>query len=480
MVKRLIPEGLKQRISQLPNGPGVYLFKDRQRIPVYIGKALSIKKRVISHFRFFGETFSKEGRMLSEVQWIDFIETSTEAEALLLESSLVKENQPKYNQELKDDKSYPFLKITQEEFPRLLVVRERKPDGGKYFGPYTNQRHLRQAVSMLRRIFPLRTCNPIPKKVCLMYHLDQCHGPCVGEINAEAYEDIVRELQFFLEGRREVLVKTLLKRMKEHSSKREYEEANRLWLEVKALSAAPNPVRTARMDKNLLESLQQTLRLSRLPVRIEGFDISNISGKEAVGSLVVFFDAKPLRSAYRKFRIKTVQGIDDYEMMREVIRRRYRRLLDEKEALPDLVVIDGGRGHLGAAKGELDKLNLMELPIISIAKQHEYLFSPDREKPYVLPQSSPILQLIQRLRNEAHRFAITYHRKLHKKEMINSLLDRILGVGPKTKAKLLKKFGTISKIRSLSEKDLMLESGLSENIAKNIFKKTHEGIAHEK
>lgn len=468
MAERKLANALERRVGELPEHPGVYLFKDSEKHPLYIGKALSIRKRVRSHFRYFGESFSKEGRMLNEVSVIDFIETPSEAEALLLEASLIKENQPKYNQELKDDKSYPFLKITAEEFPRLLVVRNRKSDGGKYFGPYTSSSLLRQAVSMLRRLFPMRTCNPLPDKVCLMYHIRQCKGPCVGEIDVERYGQIVRELELFLQGRRDILVRSLFKRMKLLSAKREYEEARSIFGEIKALSAVPQSAHSRKQDSRALANLQQAFALPRIPSRIEGFDISNISGKEAVGSVVVFVDGKPSRKDYRRFRIKTVKGIDDYQMMREVVRRRYRRALNEKETLPDLVVIDGGKGHLGAAKLELDALNLGDLPILSIAKQHEYIFSPDREKPHIFPQSSPHLQLVRHLRDEAHRFAINYHRRLHKKEALISILDEIPGVGPKTKQKLLKKFGTISRVKVLTEKELVALGGLNKKVARNI------------
>ena len=472
-MKSNIPDDLKKRIRELPESPGIYLFKNRDKVPIYIGKALSIKKRVMSHFRCLGEIFSKEGRMLGEVRAIDFIHTPSEAEALLLEAAFVKENQPKYNQILKDDKSYPFLKITNEEFPRLLIVRRRTPDGGKYFGPYTNPRLLRQALSMLRGLFPMRTCSHIPRKVCLRYHIRQCCGPCVGAGGAASYGQIVKELEFFLKGRRDVLVKSLIKRMKAHSAKREYEQAGNIFEEIKALSEVPKVARPAKADLEVLELLRRELSLPRLPVRIEGFDISNISGTDAVGSMVVFENGKPLRRAYRKFRIKTVEGIDDYRMMREVIRRRYTRVLNEKEALPDLVLIDGGKGHLSAAKGEFEKLNLGNLPLVSIAKQHEYIFTPERDHPRILPQSSPILQLIQRLRDEAHRFAITYHRALHKKEALTLRLEQIPGLGSKTITKLLKKFGTIAAIKTRSENQLMTELGLSKKTAGNILGATH-------
>lgn len=415
----MIPESLRQRIQDLPDRPGVYLFKDREKTPVYIGKALSIRKRVLSHFSHFGQTLSKEGKMLGELRRIDFIETPTEAEALLLEASLVKERQPKYNQELKDDKSYPFLKITAEEFPRLLIVRKRPTDGGRYYGPYTSVRLLKQAVTMLRVLFPMRTCQPMPNKVCLMYHIGQCKGPCVAEINRDQYRVMVKELGLFLEGRRDVLLKALFRKMKEHSKQREYEKAQVVYQEIKALSLIPKRGVSRQESAQILQNLREVLSLPRLPVRIDAFDISNIAGKEAVGSMVVFIDAKPSRENYRRFKIRTVEGIDDYEMMREVIRRRYTRVLEEKQPWPDLVVIDGGKGHLAAAKKELDRLGFKTLPILSIAKQHEHLFLPARETALILPQNSPVLQLIQHLRDEAHRFAITYHRKLHRDTLLN-------------------------------------------------------------
>ena len=415
LMTRLIPDYLKQRISELPDKPGVYFFKDRGSEPVYIGKALSIRKRVMGHFRYFGEGFSKEGVMLGRVARIDFIETANEAEALLLEASLVKEIQPRYNQELKDDKSYPFLKITAEEYPRLVIVRGRKSDGGKYFGPYTDVRLLRQAVKMLRRQFPMRTCKKLPKKVCLMYHIGLCKGPCEGYQEKNSYMATVKELGNFLEGRRDAMVRSLSKRMKEYSAEKEYEKAKTLYEEIRALSAVP-AVRAKREAGDVLAELKQALSLPEIPRRLECFDISNIQGREAVGSMVVFVDGKPSRGDYRRFRIKTVRGIDDYEMMREVVRRRYSRAVAEKQTMPDLIVIDGGKGHLAAAKKELDALNLQELPIVSLAKQHEHIFSPGRERPHVLPQSSQALQTIRHLRDEAHRFAITYHRKLHRKE----------------------------------------------------------------
>ena len=414
----MIPETLKKRIQELPSRPGVYLFLDRDGKVIYIGKALSIKKRVAGHFHHFDNGFSKEGILLSQVRSIDALETPTEAEALLLEAALVKEKLPKYNADLRDDKSYPFLKITAEEYPRLLIVRERKADGGKYFGPYTNVRLLRQALRWLRREFPLRTCRKLPKKVCLMYHIGQCAGPCEGLQSAAGYNETRKELEKFLLGRRDALVKSLTRRIKEHAAKREYERAQSLFEITRALSSVPVTGPAPKGIESVLDQAQNIFLLPAPPRHIECFDISNIHGKEAVGSMVVFRDAKPRRSEYRRFKIRTVEGIDDYRMMREVVGRRYRRLLGEKTALPDLVVIDGGRGHLMAAKKELDALGLEKLSLISIAKQHEIIFSPGRETPLILPGRSNVLQLIRHLRDEAHRFAISYHRLLHRKEAL--------------------------------------------------------------
>src|SRR3990167_190205 len=465
----VIPGFLSHRIRQLPNSPGVYLFKDRDSKPVYIGKALSIRKRVLSHFRCFGEHFSKEGKMLFEVRRIDFIETPTEADALLLEASLVKENQPKFNQELKDDKSYPYLKITSEAFPRLLVVRGRKADGGKYFGPYTSGRLLNQAVRMLRRLFPMRTCHPIPDKVCLMYHIAQCKGPCVGEIDKEKYGEIVKELGLFLEGHRAALVRGLTRRMKEYSAGRQYEKAKSVYEQIRALSSLPQADVLKKRTSQVLAALKDAFSLPKEPERMEGFDISNITGREPVGSMVVFLNGRPARSEYRRFRIKTVKGINDYDMMREVIRRRFTRFLEEKQVPPDLVVIDGGKGHLSAAGDELRKLGLGKIPMISIAKQHEHLFELGREAARIYPQNSPLLQMIQHLRDEAHRFAITLHRRLHRKEALVSRLDEIRGVGPKTKERLLKKFGTISAIRNASEAKIIEKCSVTAKAAKKIL-----------
>ncbi len=460
-----LPKYLKIRLQEMPERPGVYFLKNRDNEIIYIGKALSLKKRIAGHFRFFGQGLSKETLMMSQVARIDILETPTEAEALLLEASLVKEQLPKYNQMLRDDKSYPFLKITAEEYPRLLVVRERKADGGKYFGPYTSASLLRQAVRWLRREFPMRTCKKLPAKICLMYHIGQCAGPCENRQTKNDYLTTVKELQFFLEGRRDAIVRSLAKRMKLFSRQHEYEKAQTHYELMKALSSVPSRLSSKMEPSQVLADFQKVFSLPSLPRRVECYDISNIQGQQPVGSMVVFQDGKPSRADYRRFHVKTVKGIDDYRMMREVVGRSYRRRLEEKKPLPDIVVIDGGKGHLMAAKAELDILGLAQLPIVSIAKEHEIIFSPHRQRPYVLSGSSPVLQLLRHLRDEAHRFAIGFHRRLHRKAALLSQLDCIHGLGAKGREKLLKNFGTVAKIKRIKSEELIQKAGLNRKVA---------------
>lgn len=458
---------LLPQIKKLPDSPGVYLMQDKRGAIIYIGKASSLKKRVGSYFHRHLAN-DRTGLLVSQVKKIDVISTSSEAEALLLEASLVKQHRPKFNIDLKDDKSYPFLKITLgEEYPRLLVTRRKIADGSVYYGPFVEAGLLRQAVSILRRLFPMRTCHPILKRLCLMYHIGQCTGPCVGQMTQEAYLQIVRELMMFLDGRRTQLIQDLAKRMREHSGKREYEQAARLRDQIQALSTV-KAVGRVKPGREVLSQLKEALSLPHLPRRIEAFDISNISGKQAVGSMVVFLDGKPARSEYRRFRIREVSGVDDYRMMREVVKRRYTRVLNERLVLPDLVVIDGGRGHLKSAKQELNLLNLNDLPVIGIAKEHEHLFSYHRASPYIFPQSSPILHLIQHLRDEAHRFAIQYHRLLRKKEQVLSELDEIEGVGPRRKKLLLDHFRSLKRLKKASGCEIKQVKGIDEKTANQI------------
>ncbi len=463
-------DALKAFIRTCPKTPGVYIIKDQAGVPVYIGKAKSLRSRLDSHFGPVVHPEFKEMLIRREAVKIDLVRTATEAEALLLESSLIKNHQPKYNRALKDDKSYPYLKITQEEFPRLIVVRGRTSDGARYYGPYTNVRLLRQAVSMLRRHFPMRTCDPMPAKVCLLYHIGQCPGPCASHVDRAGYMAGVKELCNFLDGNHAALTRSLSRRMKEAAADRKFELAKLYRDQIQALSAvaAGRSAHIVADRPSALQDLQRTLGLSKFPARIECFDISNNQGKNPVGSMVVMIDGRPDRQEYRRFKVRTVEGIDDYAMMREVVSRRYERLLSEKKPLPDLVMIDGGQGHLAAAKETLDGLNLADLDVISIAKQHEYLYKPGRSLPYVLPPASPVLQMLRQLRDEAHRFAITFYRALHRKDMRATELDAIPGIGPVKRARLFRAYRTTGALRGRTAAEIAEVAGIDLKSAKSV------------
>lgn len=407
---------IEKKLRKIPASPGVYLFFGKNRAPLYIGKASNLKKRITGYFRKKYHSPRTEA-LVSEIRDIDYISTLSSAEALIYEAGLIKQKKPKYNVELKDDKSYPFLKLTiTEKFPRLFIIREKKNDGSLYYGPYTNVKLLKKALSVITEIFPLRSCKRMPRKRCLKAYIKQCASPCDGSISRPEYKKIVNQTKLFLEAKREDLLKMLSDKMKTASKSLDYENAIALRDKIEALSAMWKGRKPPPPLNKDLSRLKDVLELRVLPARIEAFDISDIYGKEAVGSMVSFFSARPRKDEYRRFRIKNVDGINDYACLREVIRRRYSRLLKEKAGLPDLILIDGGRAHLNVAIDELDKMGPLKIPVISIAKRKEYIYAADKRKPLVLPRNSPALKLIMRIRDEAHRFAISYHKLLRKKK----------------------------------------------------------------
>jgi excinuclease ABC subunit C len=410
---------LKDKISALPDSPGVYKFKDAAGTIIYIGKAKSLKKRVQSYFSRYLD--AKTQALVARIADVEHLFVSTESQAQILEAALIKENRPQYNIDLKDDKSFPWVCITNEKVPLVSICRNKKASRGKndtaaYFGPYTNAALLRQALKVIRHIFGFRSCGTLPKQPCLYYRLRLCPAPCAGKISAAQYREIVREIEMFLDFRHEELIAKLTDAMDQAAQGQRFEEAGRFRDQINALSAVWSES-SDRKSADELEDLGKLLGLPGLPERIEAFDISNISGTNATGSMVSFFRGIADKNNYRRFRIKTVAGVNDYDMMREVVRRRYRRLIDEKRPFPDLVLIDGGRQHLAAAKDELRKLGIT-LPLVSIAKDRENIYMADKDVPVKLPFDTPALNLIRRIRDEAHRFAITYHRLLRKKKMV--------------------------------------------------------------
>ena len=450
---------LRERISRLPQQPGVYLFRDAQGAVLYVGKAVSLRDRVGSYLQPPHRLAPRIAQLVGRISDVDVRPVNSEAEALLLETQLIKSYRPKYNVAFRDDKSFPLLKLTHEPFPRLLLTRTRKADGARYFGPYADPGLLRQALQFFRRVFPLRTCRTFPKTPCLEYHLGQCLAPCVGYVDEAAYRRIVENLAAFLEGRRDDVLKDLTRRMREASRRHHFEEAARLRDQIQALSSAIVAKEKSALA-GPLEQLQLVLKLAAIPHRIEAFDISDIHGQDAVGSMVMFVDARPRKADYRMFKIETVHGIDDVKMMREVIRRRYGGSLAASLPMPDLILVDGGKGQLGAALEALREVS-KEIPAIGLAKRFEHIIVPQQSEPIVLLPTSPVLHLVQHIRNEAHRFAITYHRRLRRRRARISALDENPGIGPARRALLLRRFGSITKLRSASVEDVVVAARIS-------------------
>ena len=407
-------EKIKFKISSLPNAPGVYLFKDALGKVIYVGKAKSLKKRVNSYF--FRALSGKTAVMMSNVADIEYRVVPTEAMALLLEAGLVHQYMPRYNVMLRDDKSFPFVKITNEDFPRIYITRKREADGARYLGRYTSANLLREVLKVIRRLLPYRTCKNLPRKACIYYRLKLCPAACIKKISKEEYAQVLEKISLILEGKAGVLVKKLTQEMEVKSAAREFEKAAEIRDQIGALSSIGKS-RAGVSRKDELDDLKALLDLDKLPERIEAFDISNISGKEATGSMVSFFRGEPDKNNYRRFRIKTVEAIDDYRMLAEVIKRRYSRVVKERLALPDLILIDGGWAHLLTAERELRKLGV-KIPLMSIAKEQENIYVRGRRKPMKLTQDTPALNFIRRIRDEAHRFAVSYHHLLRRKKTI--------------------------------------------------------------
>ncbi len=457
-----------KKISILPNKPGVYLMKDRLSRIIYVGKASKLKARVAAYFRS-GKKFSfQKQTLIDSITDLDYIVTGTEVDALLLEANLIKQHQPKYNVSLKDDKSYPHLKLTSnEDFPRLFITRKKKEDGATYYGPYTDVKLLREALALMRKIFPLRKCRSFPKKPCLDYHLGQCLAPCIGRVNVAFYNQIVKELILFLEGKSQRLIDELASRMNDASGKRDFEEAARIRDRIEALLRIVRKSPTS-ASGSYLEELKVVLGLSILPRRIFAYDISDIQGALACGVKVSFWMGKLDKSGYRRFRIKGADKIDDYKMMKETISRSFKELLKRKEPLPDLLIIDGGKGHVRAVQEEMDSLGLGNIPVVGIAKKFEQIFFPLKNDPLILPPDSRSLKLIQRIRDEAHRFALQYHLTLRRKGVSKSALDQIKGVGPLRKRELINYFGSVDKIKRARIQGLLRVDKIDRKTAESI------------
>jgi excinuclease ABC subunit C len=583
---------LAEKLDSLPAEPGVYQFKNAEGKVIYVGKAQSLRSRVRQYFAPSRAADAKLDALVSKIADVELIVTDSEVEALILEANLIKKLKPRYNVSLKDDKSYPYIVITNEPYPRVFVTRKVVRDGSRYFGPYTDVKTMRFALKTVRDIFMIRSCNydltdeSIAKrkfKICLDYHIKKCEGPCEALVTRQHYNEMIDKVAQVLKGRVDSVVESLKREMEHQASGLQFEDAAKSRDRARALSVyserqkvvdvkqvdrdiialaikgddASGVVFKVREGKvlgshhyylstvegreegevleNLIErhylehedipgeislsapiasagvvgswlakkrgetvlldvpkggekarllamvrknaeflleelelqrmkrgdfvphsvqALQRDLRLPTLPRRIECFDISNTQGSDSVASMVVFVDAKPRKSEYRKFKIRTVSGPDDFASMREVVERRYSKLVEEEAPLPDLIMVDGGKGQLSSAVGVLQRLGLTAVPTIGLAKRLEEVFLPAEGEPVSIPRTSSGLRLLQHIRDEAHRFAITYHRAIRTKRILATELDLIKGVGKKRATELLEAFGSVQGVKFATEEQI--------------------------
>ncbi len=590
---------LEEKIDQVPDRPGVYLYKDAKSQVIYIGKAASLRSRVRSYFQESRVRDPKTDALVGQIRDLDYIVTGNELEALILESNLVKKHRPRYNIILRDDKHYPFLRLTtDEEFPRLVVARRVQKDGAAYFGPFYPATAMRQTLRLVRQLFPLRTCRikidgTLPRP-CLQYYIHRCNAPCTGWETREGYAKTVALVQRFLEGGNDDLAMELTREMEAAAAALKFERAASLrdqiqalntvrerqkiisteeadqdivgavrqgadacvqlffvrkgrlmgresfffdrvsgWSDGEVLSAfvrqfyardvTPPPEillseeppetaltaewlgqrRAGRVELHapqrgkrrelvamaeenaalalqthllargnrlqlVLDELERALNLPGPPHRIEGFDVSTIQGSETVASMVVWQDGEMKKDDYKRYKIRTVTGTDDFAAMREVLTRRYGRALEGEGVFPDLILLDGGRGQLHAGMKALEDLGLDYLPIASLAKRAEEVYTPEHLQPLVLDMGSPALQVLQKVRDESHRFAISYHKKLRQRRTISSVLDQIPGVGPTVRTSLLKTLGSAKGVREASVAELAAVPKVTPKLAQRI------------
>ena len=425
------------KVKEFPQTPGVYLLKDSAGRVIYVGKAKNLRSRAGSYFQKAAGEELRTASWVKEICDVDFLECESEVDALLAESRLIKDIQPKHNEKLKDDKSFPYLMITtREDFPRIEVTREPPQRGSKLYGPFANAGALRGAVQVLQRIFKFRTCSLDIEadderwqwfRPCLLASIDQCTAPCNLRISKDEYRQDIRRLQMFLDGKKAALLSQLRSEMEIASKNLEFEVAARLRDEIHLLETLDQrgdldthvqPEVFYIDPKKGLVGLRKVLKLSHTPRTIEGVDIAHLGGDETVASLVQFIDGLPFKHGYRRYRIREVQGIDDFQCMHEVVARRFQRLQDQSEVFPDVLLIDGGKGQLNAAMAAFSELQITPPTVISLAKREEEIYLPHQEQPLRLSRHAYALRLLQYVRDESHRFAQHYHHILRRKSTL--------------------------------------------------------------
>ncbi len=505
-----ISEAIRSKLSTLPHKPGVYLHKDRFGTVIYVGKASNLRKRVNQYFhpsRRMGWDL-KFNALVEAIHDFDFHVVRSDPEAYLLEGKLIKEFKPRYNVSFRDDKRFLMLKVNlNDPIPNFTFTRLKKDDGARYFGPFANSGALRNTLGLAQKQFNLRGCRVFTPgeadyKHCLYAHLKYCTAPCVGNVSRDQYLEQVKAACDFLEGQCREMKPQLEAEMKKAAAAQDFERAaqlrdliqdlERTWKRTEKFARVPYNLPLSINPENDLLELAKVLGLPAPPQRIEGFDISNISGTFAVASLVSFKNGRPDRANYRRFKIKTVAGQDDFASVAEVVHRRYSRLKREAEnldsdspatagappetfnlkasAFPDLILIDGGRGQLSMACAELAKLGLQNIPAIGLAKEFEEIYLPDQAEPLRLGVAHPAVKLLQRIRDECHRVANSYNAQLRLKKISESVLDEFPGIGERRKAALLKKFGSVRRLQLATLEQISEVSGFGGKAAEELKK----------
>lgn len=484
-----VSELIRDKVSRLPHKPGVYLMKDRFGTVIYVGKARALRKRVSQYFhpsRRQGWDLKLKA-LIEAIHDFDVHVVKSEAEALLLEGRLIKEFRPRYNVSFRDDKRFLLIKVNlNDEIPRFTLTRLRQEDGARYFGPFASSGALRRTLALARHRFNLRGCRALRPteadfKHCLYAHIKVCTAPCVEKVTLEQYRMQVLAACDFLEGRGKEIEQDLEQQMKEAAQRLDFEKAaqlrdvltdlRRTTERTNRFKRTPYTLPVAIDPQADLRELAEVLELEAPPLRIEGFDISNISGTFKVSSMVCFRNGKPDRTQYRRYKIKTVEGQDDFACMAETIHRRYKRVRRECEeqrpgaSMPDLILIDGGKGQLGVAKQELTKLGLDHIPAIGLAKENEEIYRPGVSEPLRLSHDRGALKLLQRVRDESHRFANSYNAELRLRKISESLLDEFPGIGTNRKNALLRHFGSIKRIREATVEDIAAVPGFGRKSA---------------
>lgn len=472
---------IKAILKSLPDRPGVYLMRNAEGQVIYVGKAIKLKRRVSSYFRHTHAS-PRLNKLVELIEDISIIRTETEAEALIVEAKLIRRYSPFFNIELKMSDKYPYIRITNEDYPRLEITRHKTEDGSVYLGPFVDAGNIRNLMRLAERYFPLRICrskiNPDTKRrPCVEYNLGHSMGACAGLCTQSEYRERVADVILLFEGKQAELVERLRKRMDEAAKSLEFEKAARYRDTIRAVWRLSRQKISSALQEDLdnetwqvLNRLQGLLGLKVLPWRIDAFDISHTHGHDTYGCCVVFEQGRPCPNLYRRFKIRSLaEGeINDFASIYETVKRRYRHVLDNSEPSPQLALIDGGPEQLAYAMNAINELEL-DLPMISLAKREELIFIPGHDEPLRLGRDDEALQLLQRLRDEVHRYAITTHRNAREKGMRHSRLDDIPGIGRKTTAELLVRFGSAKKVAGLSEEELMTVPGIGHIMAKRIL-----------